>query len=147
MSKLVQLCMFVALGLAALTACDNGEAVSAARISVAKSPSTTAEPTTSTPAPLAEAPKPVPSTKSAAPPPASGALAAKPVSTVEPLRLAGLMAIPPLGAEAAPFFALLAKIARRHDVIGLSMGMSADYREAVMLGATVVRVGTALFEG
>jgi len=63
-----------------------------------------------------------------------------------PLPLAGLMAIPPLGLEPAPFFALLAKIARRHDVAGLSIGMSGDFQEAVMLGATVVRVGTALFE-
>ena len=63
-----------------------------------------------------------------------------------PLPLAGLMAIPPLGLEAAPFFALLAKIARRHDVAGLSIGMSADFEAAVMLGATAVRIGTALFE-
>jgi pyridoxal phosphate enzyme (YggS family) len=63
-----------------------------------------------------------------------------------PLPLAGLMAIPPLGLDPAPFFALLAKLARSHDVTGLSMGMSADYRTAVMLGATAVRVGTALFE-
>jgi pyridoxal phosphate enzyme (YggS family) len=63
-----------------------------------------------------------------------------------PLPLAGLMCIPPLDHEPAPFFALLAKLARRHDVTGLSMGMSADFREAVMLGATGVRVGTALFE-
>lgn len=63
-----------------------------------------------------------------------------------PLPLAGLMAIPPLGVEPAPYFALLAKIARRHDVQGLSIGMSGDFRSAVMLGATVVRVGTALFE-
>lgn len=63
-----------------------------------------------------------------------------------PLLLAGLMAIPPQGPEPSPFFALLAKLARRHDVSGLSMGMSGDYRAAVMLGATVVRVGTALFE-
>jgi len=63
-----------------------------------------------------------------------------------PLPLAGLMAIPPLGVEPAPFFALLAELARRHDVTGLSMGMSSDYRAAVMLGATAVRVGTALFE-
>jgi pyridoxal phosphate enzyme (YggS family) len=62
-----------------------------------------------------------------------------------PLPLAGLMAIPPLDVEAAPYFALLAKIARRHDVSGLSMGMSGDFRTAVMLGATAVRVGTALF--
>jgi pyridoxal phosphate enzyme (YggS family) len=63
-----------------------------------------------------------------------------------PLALAGLMAIPPLGVEPAPFFALLAELARRHDVTGLSMGMSADFKSAVMLGATAVRVGTALFE-
>jgi pyridoxal phosphate enzyme (YggS family) len=62
------------------------------------------------------------------------------------LPLRGLMAIPPLGSEAAPYFALLAKLARRHDVTGLSMGMSGDYRTAVMLGATTVRIGTALFE-
>ena len=63
-----------------------------------------------------------------------------------PLPLIGLMAIPPLGLEPAPYFALLAKLARRHDVTGLSIGMSADFRPAVMLGATAVRVGTALFE-
>jgi PLP dependent protein len=64
-----------------------------------------------------------------------------------PLALAGLMAIPPLGVEPAPYFALLAKLARRHGVTSLSMGMSNDYKAAVMLGATAVRVGTALFEG
>jgi pyridoxal phosphate enzyme (YggS family) len=63
-----------------------------------------------------------------------------------PLPLAGLMAIPPLGLEPAPYFALLAKIAAEHDVSGLSMGMSGDFRAAVMLGATAVRIGTALFE-
>ena len=63
-----------------------------------------------------------------------------------PLPLAGLMAIPPIGVEPAPFFALLAKLARRHDVSGLSIGMSGDFESAVMLGATAVRVGTALFE-
>ena len=64
-----------------------------------------------------------------------------------PLPLAGLMAIPPLALEPAPFFALLAKLARRHDVAGLSIGMSGDFEAAVMLGATAVRIGTALFEG
>ena len=63
-----------------------------------------------------------------------------------PVPLAGLMAIPPLGVEPGPYFALLAKLARDHDVTGLSMGMSADFPAAVMLGATAVRVGTALFE-
>ncbi len=63
-----------------------------------------------------------------------------------PLPLDGLMCIPPLGLEPSPFFALLAKLAAEHGVAGLSMGMSADYEAAVMLGATAVRVGTALFE-
>jgi PLP dependent protein len=63
-----------------------------------------------------------------------------------PLPLAGLMAIPPLGVEPAPYFALLAKIARENGVTGLSMGMSGDFKPAVMLGATAVRIGTALFE-
>jgi pyridoxal phosphate enzyme (YggS family) len=63
-----------------------------------------------------------------------------------PLALLGLMAIPPVGVEPSPYFALLATLARRHDVRGLSMGMSSDYKAAVMLGATAVRVGTALFE-
>ena len=62
------------------------------------------------------------------------------------LPLAGLMAIPPLGVEPAPFFALLAKLAREHSVEGLSMGMSSDFKSAIMLGATAVRIGTALFE-
>jgi pyridoxal phosphate enzyme (YggS family) len=63
-----------------------------------------------------------------------------------PLPLAGLMAIPPLGVEPSPYFALLSKLARRHDVSGLSIGMSGDFKTAIMLGATAVRVGTALFE-
>ena len=66
---------------------------------------------------------------------------------VGPVALAGLMAIPPLAAQPGPYFALLAELARRHGVSGLSMGMSADFETAVMLGATHVRVGTALFEG
>ena len=59
--------------------------------------------------------------------------------------LAGLMCIPPADTEAAPFFALLAKLAADHGLTGLSMGMSGDYETAVMLGATHIRVGTALF--
>jgi pyridoxal phosphate enzyme (YggS family) len=62
-----------------------------------------------------------------------------------PLPLAGLMCIPPADHQPGPYFALLAELARRHDVTGLSMGMSADYTAAVMLGATSVRVGSALF--
>ena len=61
------------------------------------------------------------------------------------LPVKGLMAIPPLGVEPAPYFALLAELARRHGVTGLSMGMSADFETAVTIGATHVRVGTALF--
>lgn len=61
------------------------------------------------------------------------------------LPLAGLMAVPPAGTEAAPYFALLAKLARDHGLAGLSMGMSDDLDTAVMIGATHVRVGTALF--
>ena len=63
-----------------------------------------------------------------------------------PLPLAGLMCIPPLGLEPSPYLALLAKLGRRHDVMTFSIGMSADYKTAVMLGATAVRIGTALFE-
>lgn len=63
-----------------------------------------------------------------------------------PVPLAGLMCIPPEGVAAGPYFALLADLARRHGVTGLSMGMSADYESAVMLGATHVRVGSALFD-
>lgn len=61
------------------------------------------------------------------------------------LPVVGLMCIPPADVEPAPYFALLAKLARRHGLAGLSMGMSADYETAVALGATHVRVGTALF--
>ena len=59
--------------------------------------------------------------------------------------LAGLMCMPPAGIEPAPFFAFLAKLARDNAVQGLSMGMSGDYETAVQLGASHVRVGTALF--
>ena len=61
------------------------------------------------------------------------------------LPVIGLMCVPPLGVEPAPFFALLAKIAGDNGIAGLSMGMSSDFETAVMLGATHVRVGSALF--
>ncbi|MBA3676103.1 MAG: YggS family pyridoxal phosphate-dependent enzyme [Sphingosinicella sp.] len=61
------------------------------------------------------------------------------------LRIEGLMCIPPADVEPAPYFALLAKLARGHGLAGLSMGMSADFETAIMTGATHVRVGTALF--
>jgi pyridoxal phosphate enzyme (YggS family) len=63
-----------------------------------------------------------------------------------PLPLGGVLAMPPLDHQPGPYFGLLAVLARRHDVAGLSMGMSTDYSTAVMLGATVVRVGSALFD-
>jgi pyridoxal phosphate enzyme (YggS family) len=59
--------------------------------------------------------------------------------------LAGLMCVPPLGTEPAPYFALLDKIATDNGLTGLSMGMSDDFETAIMLGATHVRVGSALF--
>ena len=61
------------------------------------------------------------------------------------LPIVGLMAVPPAGVEPAPYFALLAKLGRDHDLAGLSMGMSSDFDTAVMCGATHVRVGSALF--
>lgn len=61
------------------------------------------------------------------------------------LPIVGLMCIPPVDEEAALHFALLAKMAARNGLGGISMGMSADYEAAVRLGATHVRVGSALF--
>ncbi len=61
------------------------------------------------------------------------------------LQLEGLMCIPPAAEPAAPHFALLAKIARRNGLAGLSMGMSGDFEIAIAHGATCVRVGSALF--
>jgi len=59
--------------------------------------------------------------------------------------VAGLMCIPPAELEAAPFFALLTELSARHGLAQLSMGMSDDFETAIMLGATYIRVGTALF--
>jgi len=61
------------------------------------------------------------------------------------LPLAGLMCLPPAGVEPAPYFALLAKLARDSGLAGLSMGMSDDFETAVMIGATHIRIGSALF--
>jgi pyridoxal phosphate enzyme (YggS family) len=61
------------------------------------------------------------------------------------LPVVGLMCIPPLGEPPAPHFALLAKLAARHRLPQCSMGMSGDFEDAVALGASSVRVGTALF--
>lgn len=61
------------------------------------------------------------------------------------LPIAGLMCVPPVGTEAAPYFALLRKLAHDHGLNLLSMGMSDDFETAVEIGATHVRVGSALF--
>ena len=61
------------------------------------------------------------------------------------LPVIGLMCVPPAEIEPAPFFALLDKLANDHGLPGRSMGMSSDFETAVMLGATHVRVGSALF--
>jgi len=63
------------------------------------------------------------------------------------LPVIGLMAVPPAYLEPSPYFALLAKLARDHGLDQLSMGMSGDYETAVRIGATHVRVGSALFGG
>lgn len=61
------------------------------------------------------------------------------------LPIVGLMCIPPVDEEASLHFALLAKIAARNGLEGLSMGMSGDFERAIALGATHVRVGSAIF--
>lgn len=61
------------------------------------------------------------------------------------LEVVGLMCVPPAGIEAAPFFALLDKLADDNGLSQLSMGMSEDFETAVQLGATHVRIGSALF--
>jgi uncharacterized pyridoxal phosphate-containing UPF0001 family protein len=55
------------------------------------------------------------------------------------------MCVPPVEIEPAPFFAFLDKLARDHGLAGRRMGMRGDFETAIMLGATHVRVGTALF--
>lgn len=61
------------------------------------------------------------------------------------LPIKGLMCIPPVDEEPTLHFALLAKIAKRNELTGLSMGMSGDFESAIALGATHVRVGSAIF--
>jgi PLP dependent protein len=61
------------------------------------------------------------------------------------LNIIGLMAVPPADLEPAPYFALLAKLARDAGLTELSMGMSGDFETAILLGATQIRIGTALF--
>jgi len=61
------------------------------------------------------------------------------------LPVKGLMCIPPVDEEPALHFALLAKIAKRNGLTGLSMGMSSDFESAIAHGATHIRVGSAIF--
>ena len=61
------------------------------------------------------------------------------------LPVQGLMCIPPVDEEPSLHFALLAKIAERNGLSGLSMGMSGDFETAIALGATHIRVGSAIF--
>ncbi len=61
------------------------------------------------------------------------------------LPVKGLMCIPPVEEEPSLHFALLAKIAARNDLLGLSMGMSSDFESAIAQGATHIRVGSAIF--
>lgn len=63
----------------------------------------------------------------------------------ENLNITGLMCIPPSDELASPYFALLAKIARENNLTKLSMGMSSDYEDAIALGTTHIRLGTAIF--
>ena len=63
------------------------------------------------------------------------------------LTISGLMCIPPVEEAPGPHFALTAKIAKRNGLKLLSMGMSADFADAIALGATHVRVGSAIFGG
>lgn len=64
---------------------------------------------------------------------------------VHGLTIVGLMCIPPIDDQASPHFALLAKIGARNAIAKLSMGMSADFELGIQLGATHVRVGSAIF--
>ena len=63
------------------------------------------------------------------------------------LTMSGLMCIPPANEAPGPHFALTAKIAKRNGLKLLSMGMSADFAAAIALGATHVRIGSAIFGG
>jgi pyridoxal phosphate enzyme (YggS family) len=64
---------------------------------------------------------------------------------VHGLEISGLMCIPPVDQPPSAHFALLGEIARRNDITTLSMGMSADFDAAIQLGATHVRIGSAIF--
>ena len=61
------------------------------------------------------------------------------------LQIKGLMCIPPVDQLASPYFAQLGRIAARNGLQRLSMGMTSDFEQAIKLGATEVRVGSAIF--
>ena len=61
------------------------------------------------------------------------------------MAIRGLMCIPPVDEPPGPHFTLLKKLVQQHGLADLSMGMSADFEQAIALGATYIRVGTALF--
>ncbi len=61
------------------------------------------------------------------------------------LNVTGLMCIPPAADLASPYFALLTKLAKKNNLENISMGMSSDFEEAIALGATHIRIGTAIF--
>lgn len=63
----------------------------------------------------------------------------------ENLNITGLMCIPPSNEAPSPYFALLTKLAKENNLKNLSMGMSADFEDAIALGATHIRIGTAIF--
>ncbi len=67
------------------------------------------------------------------------------IAKEEGIPILGLMCLPPADVEPAPYFALLAELAAKNELQDLSMGMSDDYEIAIPLGATYIRVGTALF--
>ncbi|MBU6339756.1 MAG: YggS family pyridoxal phosphate-dependent enzyme [Rickettsiales bacterium] len=61
------------------------------------------------------------------------------------LNITGLMCIPPENESPAPYFALLNKLAKENNLKNLSMGMSSDFEDAIALGSTHIRIGTAIF--
>ncbi len=64
---------------------------------------------------------------------------------LENIKIVGLMTIPPANKAASPYFALLAKIAKENKLDSLSMGMSADFEQAIALNSNYIRLGTAIF--
>lgn len=63
----------------------------------------------------------------------------------ENLKICGLMCIPPAEESPSPYFALLAKLAKEHNLPNLSMGMSADFEAAIAMNSNYIRVGTTIF--